>query len=103
MSGQVHDTRCSHVIAGKEGEGREGIAGRGVELALKLDPVEAEGVQVALHDVHGHQHHEGGAEPHGKADDDHDGVARVPGGDQHLVEEHLGQLGVRQRQGPGYT
>ena len=37
-------------------EGIEGMSSALVELALKLDPMEAQGVQEALHHVHAHHH-----------------------------------------------
>ena len=52
-----------------EAVGAEGKAAAVVELVLELDPVEAEGVQEALHAVHAQQHPERDPREQHEADD----------------------------------
>eukprot|EP00406_Dinophysis_acuminata_P058516 CAMPEP_0179290446 /NCGR_PEP_ID=MMETSP0797-20121207/41820_1 /TAXON_ID=47934 /ORGANISM="Dinophysis acuminata, Strain DAEP01" /LENGTH=285 /DNA_ID=CAMNT_0020999479 /DNA_START=88 /DNA_END=943 /DNA_ORIENTATION=- len=83
--------------------GREGLAVGLVELALELHPVQPEGVEEALQDVHAHEHPDRDAEPAAEHDVEHEAVGREGHLEAHrerLLEEDKRELLVRQRQRP---
>lgn len=71
-----------------------------VELVLELDPVQAEGVEEALEDVHAGDDGEGDPRKDGEGEEDADGRARLDEALDGLLEEDFGQLGVREGERP---
>merc|ERR1740121_1865277 len=84
-------------------EGRELLAASLVELALELHPMQTQSVQETLEDIHPQENAQCDAEPRREHQVDHDAIRREAHHQAHLqrlLEEHQGQLLVRQGQCP---
>lgn len=77
-------------------EGAEAVAVSLVELGLELDPVQPQGVEEALHDVHAEENAGGDSEENGESYVDVDAVdddgSGLEGGHKGLLEEDKRQL-----------
>jgi hypothetical protein len=87
-----------------EGEGHVQVTLTVEELVLELDPVESDGVESALHDIHHHQDSHSNApegEPEQEGFNDCPGEAGTsPSFGETLLEEHFTQLGMSEGESP---
>jgi hypothetical protein len=83
-----------------EVEWLEAIAVSFEEFALELDPMEAQGVEEALQEIHAQKHSEGDACEDSIARVDHDRVAGVDHAQQSLLPKHSRKLRVGKRESP---
>ncbi len=70
------------------------------ELVLELDPVQTQGVQRALQQVHHHQHEDRRSHEHEEPEEKRQHRTALEARNQTVVKEHLGQLRVGKRQSP---
>ena len=70
------------------------------ELVLELDPVQTQGVQRALEQVHTHQHKDRRTHEHEEAEEQSQHGATLEAWNETVVEEHFRQLRVGKRQSP---
>lgn len=89
-----------------EGEGHVQVTLTVEELVLELDPMESDGMESALHDIHHHQDSHGNApegEPKQEGFEDYPdeaGAGTMPSFGETLLEEHFTQLGMSKGESP---